>query len=495
MQTFDNQDYGPQPGADSQNPQAPENGHRPAPYDNSPYMQANSVPPQGQNTWNYGSSPPPSKPKKPKTPRQPIPVWGRRVIAGALVVSMVAAGCSITAASVNSHWRSEMADLKLTQEAQLNTMQKQLDSLSRVSGGTSVSGSPAAPAGFLTPSQVYAQNVQSVVSISSSMAPNRLGQVAKGSGSGFILTEDGYVVTNYHVIENAAEVSVIFYDKTDYPAQVVGSDVNNDVAVLKIDAQDLPAVTIGSSDDLMIGDMVVAIGNPLGMLAATQTVGYLCGKDRNVTTGGAYINMLQTDAAINAGNSGGPLFNMKGEVVGITSAKYSGTTGSGASIEGIGFAIPIDDVLDIVSDLIEFGYVNGAYLGVTLQEMDPDAAARYNLPVGPYVVSVVEDGSADRAGIQAKDIIIKIGEYDVSNYSELARALRHFEPGDTTTITYVRGGATHEASITLDERPKDLNDPKPSEEAQQSMPSEGDYDEWFDYFNRFFGDIFGQPTP
>ena len=136
------------------------------------------------------------------------------------------------------------------------------------------------------------------------------------------------------------------------------------------------------------------------------------------------------------------------------------------------------------------GYVTGAYLGVTLQEMDPDAAARYNLPVGPYVVSVVEGGSADRAGIEPKDIIVKLGEYPVTTYAELARALRHYDAGDTTTITYVRGGAEQEAEITLDERPKDLNAPE-KPEAQQPMPSEGDYDEWFDYFNHFFDDPFG----
>ena len=517
MNSFDENAYGSQPG--DGNPQYPpqQPGTQPgaagnvppqagaaqggnphyqsSPYESSPYMMnhsaPNSQPNQGPEAWAQGGFPP-QKPEKPKKPRKKCSPWGRRVIACVLVLVLVAAGCGITAVSLNNHWSNDAADLRQEYEAQIDTLQKQVDTLNRTAGGTSVSGSPVAAEGLLTPSQVYARNVRSVVSISSTMAPNRMGQVGKGSGSGFILTEDGYVVTNYHVIEGAAEVSVILYDKSEYPAKVIGSDVNNDVAVLKIEGKDLPAVTLGSSSDLLIGDMVVAIGNPLGMLAATQTDGYLCGKDRNVTTGGAYINMLQTDAAINAGNSGGPLFNMKGEVVGITSAKYSGTTGSGASIEGIGFAIPIDDVMDIVDDLVQLGYVSGAYLGITLQEMDPEAAARYNLPVGPYVVSVVEDGSADRAGIQPKDIIIQIGEYKVTNYSELARALRHFEAGDTTTITYVRGGATHEASITLDERPKDLNAPK---EPEQPMPSEGDYDEWFDYFNHFFGDVFGEPRP
>ena len=492
------------PGPVPQNPQGtvpqgnPGSHGRPSPYENSPYMMNHQQPPYSQPgaqpggpVWQQNAYVTP-KPPKPKKPKKKMGTAGRRVIACLLVLALVAAGCGITAASLNTHFKHAVADTRNQYENQLQDLKQQVDRLSRLAGGNSVSGSPAASAGSLTPAQVYAQNVDSVVSISSSMAPNRMGQVAKGSGSGFILTEDGYVVTNYHVIEGAAEVSVVLYDKSEHPATVVGSDINNDVAVLKIEGENLPAVTLGSSSDLLIGDMVVAIGNPLGVLAATQTVGYLCGKDRNVTTGGTYINMLQTDAAINAGNSGGPLFNMRGEVVGITSAKYSGTTGSGASIEGIGFAIPIDDVMDIVEDLVHLGYVSGAYLGITLQEMDPEEAARYNLPVGPYVVNVVEGGSADRAGIQPKDIIIQIGEYKVTNYNELARALRHFEAGDETTITYVRSGATKEAKITLDERPKDLNTPP---QPQQEMPSEGDYNEWFDYFNHFFGDVFGDAKP
>ena len=285
-------------------------------------MTNHQVPPQnpGPDAWNYQNQPP-RKPKKPKKKAENSGSWGRRILACVLALALVGAGCGITAVSLNNHWSNVNADMRQEYEAQLDTMQKQIDTLDRTAGGTSISGSPAAAEGALTPSQVYARNVRSVVSISATTGPNRMGQVGKGSGSGFILTPDGYVVTNYHVIEGAAEVSVILYDKSEHPAEVVGSDANNDVAVLKMEGEDLPAVTVGSSSDLLIGDMVVAIGNPLGMLAATQTVGYLCGKDRNVTTGGSYINMLQTDAAINAGNSGGPLFNMKGEVVGITTAK------------------------------------------------------------------------------------------------------------------------------------------------------------------------------
>lgn len=457
------------------------------PYNNAPYM-------NGQNTW--GNAPyPPQRPKKEKKERmhREHRSWNQRVVSGLLTVALVAGGCGITAFAVNSHWQTVNQANMDSLNQQLHALQKQMDDTVRIAGGISVSGSPAAPEGYLTPSQVYAKNVSSVVAISSVIQQDRMGQVvAQGSGSGFILTEDGYVVTNHHVIEGAQKVSVILSDKNEYEARIVGSDVSNDVAVLKIEAEALPAVTLGSSSDLLIGDMVVAIGTPLGELTSTQTVGYICGKDRDVTTGGTVINMLQTDAAINAGNSGGPLFNMKGEVVGITTAKYSGTTGSGASIEGIGFAIPIDDVMDIVDDLVELGYVTGAYLGVTVQDMDPKAASMYDIPMGAYIVSVVEGGSAHRAGIQPKDIVVGLGDYEVSNRTDLTRALRRFEAGDTTTIYYIRGGVRNEASITLDQKPKDLNAP---EQSEVPMPSEGDYDEWYDYFNRFFGNIFGNQRP
>ena len=195
--------------------------------------------------------------------------------------------------------------------------------------------------------------------------------------------------------------------------------------------------------------------------------------------------MIQTDAAINPGNSGGPLFNMYGQVIGITTAKYSGTTGSGASIEGIGFAIPIDDVIPIINDLIEYGYVTGAYMGVTVQNTDANSAAMFGLPVGAYVVSIEKGGAADRAGIQAKDIVIELGGHAVKNITDLTRALRNFKAGDTTTVTLIRSGQEMTLNITLDEKPHTAEESAPQPEGQ--MPSSGDYDEWYDYFYRYFG--------
>ena len=329
---------------------------------------------------------------------------------------------------------------------------------------------------------VYENNAKSVVAVSSTFRSTVYGQTREGtsSGSGFIISDDGYVVTNRHVVEGATDVTVTLSTGDEYTAKVIGSDSLNDVALLKVEATGLPAVKLGSSDKLAIGDMVCAIGNPLGSLTATLTVGYVSGKDRQVTTDNSTINMIQTDAAINSGNSGGPLFNMYGEVVGITSAKYSGTTSSGASIEGISFAIPIDDVMSIIDDLQEYGYVTGAYLGVTVTDTDAAAAKLYGMPTGAYVNSVEDGGAADRAGVQPKDIIIGLGDTDISNRTELTRVLRRFKAGDTTTITVIRSGERMTMDITLDEKPRDTQ--SSSSTVEPTQPQNGDYDEWYKFF-------------
>jgi serine protease Do len=367
-------------------------------------------------------------------------------------------------------------------------VRNQVDKLAPQSTGVSVSGTAAQGTG-LTAGQVYAQNVQSVVLIESTVTANMYGQTATGvaSGSGFILMEDGYVVTNYHVIEGASSVAVVLHDGKRYPAAVTGYDRTNDIAVLKVDAQGLDAVEIGSSSDLIVGDQVVAIGNPLGELTSTLTVGYVSAKERTVSTDGTIINMIQTDAAINSGNSGGPLFNMKGQVVGITTAKYSGASASGATIEGIGFAIPMDDVMGAVEELIQNGYIKSAYLGVMVQNMDPSAASIYGLPVGAYVVGVEEGYCAQRSGIREKDIIVAVGDVKISVIADLTRALRAYAPGDVVEIKVYRAGMTKSIYVKLDERPRDTAvQPQPQPQPEGQMP-EGNYDEWFDFFAPFFG--------
>ena len=384
----------------------------------------------------------------------------------------------------NARWEEKMALLTESMNNKVAVLEEQLEAVRNT--GLSVSGTPNANADGLTPAQVYAQNKLAVVAISCSTNYGSAG-MASSSGSGFVLTEDGYVITNCHVVDGADKVTVVMLDGREFEAKVKGYDQNNDLAVLKVDAQGLQTVQLGRSSDLIIGDMVVAIGNPLGELTSTQTVGYISGKDRDVSTDGTLINMLQTDAAINPGNSGGPLFNMKGEVVGITTAKYSGTTSSGASIEGIGFAIPIDDVTGMISDIMTYGYVTGAYLGVSVADIDDAQASYYGS--GAYVMEVVKDYCAQKAGIQPGDLIVDLGGYRVESVAGLTRALRNFNAGDTTTITVLRKGREVVMEITLDEKPN-LNAPQDGEEIP--MPSEGDYEEWYEYFYRKF---YGEDAP
>ena len=415
-------------------------GRKESPFADSPYV------------MNHPPVEPARKQKAPRAPKKNNGA-GKKILCAVLALVLLAGSCGITAILVNSRWQKETAKMETSFQKQLDDLQKQItDTRNRQTAAVRPAGSGEA----MNPSGVYAACVDSVVAISVTVQSNMYGQSVQGtgSGSGFILTENGYVITNAHVVDGASAVTVITHGGTEYPAEIVGTDATNDVAVLKVDATGLPAVTVGSSNDLAIGDMVVAIGNPLGELSSTQTVGYVSGKERDVTTDGTIMSMIQTDAAINSGNSGGPLFNMYGEVVGITTAKYSGTTNSGASIEGIGFAIPIDDVSGILADLMDYGYVTGAYLGVVVQNTDEASAAMFGLPVGAYVVSVEPGYAAERAGIQPKDMIIGLGGKEITGITSLTRALRAYKAGDTTQITILRGGRELVLDITLDEKPQ-----------------------------------------
>jgi len=452
-----------------------------SPYENAPYVLQH---PREETGFRYE---PQIQPKAPREKKQRSGFW-RRTLSAVLVLALVVCGCAVTAFTVNQQWELRSQETATALNQRISALEQQLQELpeSTPAAGESIPGAPTASGdGAMTPAQLYARNVNSVVAISVSVQSYAYGQYVDGSssGSGFILTEDGYVVTNYHVIEGATSVSVVMYDETVLAATVVGYDATNDVAVLKVEATGLPAVTLGSSEDLTVGDMVVAIGNPLGELNATQTVGYICGKDREVTTGGTIINMLQTDAAINPGNSGGPLFNMKGEVVGITTAKYSGTTSSGASIEGIGFAIPIDDIEEILLDLKEYGYVTGPYLGITVQNVDASFTEAYGIS-GATIIGIEPGYAAERAGLKVKDIIVALNGEAVGSITELTRALRNYNAGDTVTVTVIRGGVNMDISVTLDEKPQ-TQASVPSSDIP--MPSEGDFEEWYDYFDRYFG--------
>ena len=413
-----------------------------------------------------------------ETTVEPKPCKKRRnIVKPVLSVLVALALCAGTAVGVSGIWKDRLARMEAAMEdkfdalAQLyaESQQKQETTQKPVLQST------------LTPDMVYAKNVQAVVTVNCRYKSNNGEQ--ESFGSGFIISADGYVVTNYHVIEDANQINVVTNEEKTMKAIVVGYDATSDVALLKIDGNNLPCVTIGSSDKLVVGDQVVAIGNPLGELSASLTVGYISAKDRVVNTDGSAMTMLQTDAAINAGNSGGPLFNMKGEVVGIVTAKYSGNANSGASIEGLGFAIPTDDVRDILSDLREFGYVTGAYMGVSVRDVDASGQS-YGLPAGAYVEEVTNGYCAQKAGIRAGDIIVNLGGYDVDSMNTLLRTLRRFDAGDTTSVTVYRNGEKVYLTITFDEKPVE----EVKDNAQQNtMPDIGSFDDWYDFFAPFFG--------
>ena len=314
----------------------------------------------------------------------------------------------------------------------------------------------------LTMEEIYATWVNSAVGISTEIVTtNYFGQtVSAAAGSGFVISQDGYIVTNYHVIEGASTIKVTFYDGTVYDAVLVGGEESNDVAVLKIEATGLTPVIIGNSDEANVGEAVCTIGNPLGELTFSQTAGIISAKDRTVTlSGGTKINMLQTDCTINSGNSGGPLFNSYGEVIGITSAKYSNNGSySEASIEGLGFAIPINDVITIIQDLIEHGYVTGKpSVGILMNEVD-DAALRYGIPDGAEVAAILEGSCGQKAGLQVGDIITTVGDTAVESRSELQAAVQKYRAGDTVEFTVYRDGETLKLQLTLDEDTQERSD-------------------------------------
>ena len=323
---------------------------------------------------------------------------------------------------------------------------------------------------LMTAAQVYKQNVNSTVGITTEITTTNwwgYQSTAAAAGSGFILTEDGYILTNQHVIDKANTITVAMYDGSTYPATLVGYDSSNDIAVLKIDAKGLTPVTLGSSDSLEVGEEVVAIGNPLGELTFSLTKGNVSALDRPVTLSSSVtMKLIQTDAAINSGNSGGALFNMYGEVVGITNAKYSSSGYSGeASIDNIGFAIPINSVRDIVTSIIEKGYISTPYIGVSVANVSEESQS-YGMPKGAAIRSVEDDGPAAKGGLQANDIVTAVNGETITDYEGLSAKISASQPGDQLELTVYRKGETITVSVTVGEKTQ-------SALPQQSDPQQG----------------------
>lgn len=340
---------------------------------------------------------------------------------------------------------------------------------------------------LMTAAQVYASNVNSTVGITTSITTNYWGYqtTSAASGSGFIITQDGYILTNYHVIENANTITVSCYDGTTYPASLVGYDESNDLAVLKVEAEGLTPVVLGDSDQLNVGDSVVAIGNPLGELTFSLTAGLVSAKDREVTLSSSVtMDLLQTDCAINSGNSGGALFNLYGEVVGITNAKYSSSSSSSASIDNIGFAIPINSVKSIVESILEKGYISKPYIGVSVMDVSQQTQL-YGVPAGAAVQEVTQGAPAEEAGLRSGDVITQVDGQAVSGSKDLVAIVGKAQVGQNLSLTVYRQGQTLQLELTVGEQVQSAQaDAETQPTAQQSQSGNN-------YYSFPFGGFFG----
>lgn len=433
------------------------------------YSDAHYVPESESTVPPRYYTPPETKAKEPRPPKAKKSGgnWAA-VVAICLVCALLGGlgGAAIMSRSVN-----ERMDMLQAAMDEINENRSVLTTSSNASAASS-SESVTSFYGGLPASDIYELACTQVVGITSEITYQNffgMNSSAAVSGSGFILTSDGYILTNYHVIEDAyksnAEIKVMTHDGTSYPASIVGFESENDVAVLKIEAENLSPVTIGNSDSMKVGDVVYAVGNPLGELEFSMSTGHVSAKDRQIgeSNGADAINMFQLDAAVNSGNSGGPVYNDQGEVVGVVTAKYASD-----GIEGLGFAIPINDAAAIANDLITKGYVTGkAFMSLSIRNDYTSMYAQYyGWPMGAMVAEVTAGGAADKAGIQAGDIITKVDDTTVESYSDLKSAIRHYSAGDTAQITLYRAGEEMTVSITFDEV-------TPEAQTQQSSPNGG----------------------
>lgn len=351
-----------------------------------------------------------------------------------------------------------------------------------------------------TAAYIYELAKQQVVGIRTDITYyNIFGQssAASVSGSGVIITDDGYILTNHHVVEDAIngnlQVTVMMYDETTYDAEIVGYDADNDLALLKIDASGLNAAQLGDSEDLTVGQSVYAVGNPLGELNYSMTSGIVSATNRTITTeSNVAMNVFQIDAAVNSGNSGGPVYNSLGQVIGIVSAKYAST-----GVEGIGFAIPISEAAHIANQILEYGYVaDRAYLGITTATVTSSIAENYGLVEGAYVNGVNEGSAAETAGMQKGDIIVALNGETVAGSSELTSMLKQYHAGDTATITVARSGETVDLTVTFDAKPQQTESDDANSQASGEPNQGGQYYSFGggdieDFFRQFFGGPFG----
>ncbi len=300
--------------------------------------------------------------------------------------------------------------------------------------------------GGLSLQEIYTRNIPSVASISCTLPGG------SSTGTGVVFSQDGYIITNAHVVESAAAISVQLTDNRVLPAEIIGYDDISDLAVLSVEANDLSPAQFGNSASLRVGDTVVAIGDPLGVeFRGTYTDGIISAINRDVDVEGHTMTLIQTNAALNSGNSGGPLINCYGQVIGINTMKI-GTFTNSSGVEGLGFAIPSATVKDIVDQLISQGYVSGRpSLGITGESLSVFYQHYYHLPAGLYITDVDRASDAYQKGVADGDILISIGESRVTTMNEMKIALNHYEVGDTVSAVIFRGGQQYQIELTLTE--------------------------------------------
>lgn len=389
----------------------------------------------GQSPYEHPQNIHKAKVKKPKVKKPKKPA-SRGFVAAMLVISIL---CSAALGFGGGYLANNM-NSSSSNGVNINKVE---------ASNTSRSGNVSAN----TTSEVVKKTADSVVEIETEgVKTGSFAQqyVVQGAGSGVIISEDGYIITNHHVIEDANSVTVTLRDgKTSYNAAVIGSDSENDIALLKVDAKGLTPATFGDSSKLAVGDYVVAIGNPLGQLGGTVTDGIISALARDVVIEGKNMTLLQTNAQISPGNSGGGLFNANGELVGIVNAKDSAT-----EVEGIAFAIPINNVLDIIDDLKSYGYVTGKIdLGMQLTDITSnDTAFYYGVnQTGCYVLSVTRGSNAEAAGFHTGDLITKVNSTDINTSADVKNALKDSKVGDKVKFTVYRNGETSDLTLTLAE--------------------------------------------
>ena len=345
------------------------------------------------------------------------------------------------------------------------------DSVDAAADGTTVSSgmTTAQVAKMVSPSVVVITTEQVVYSQWSWYGQS---QVESGAGSGVIISSDGYILTCAHVVSGASNITVSIGDK-DYPATLVGEDTTSDIAVVKVDATGLTPATVGNSDNLKVGESVMAVGNPLGELGGTVTSGIVSALNRSVSIQGSSsvntMSLIQMDASVSPGNSGGGLFNMNGELVGVVNAKSSDS-----DAEGLGFAIPINDAMKVAQDLLENGYVTGRpYMGITyLAVTDAQTAQQLGVNAyGIYVADVVKGGPADKAGLKVGDRIVSIDGTEVAQKTDLGTIIQQHSAGDTLSITVARGGQMQTVSLTLGEKNNSTTTAAAQQQEQQNAES------------------------